>query len=260
MKLLIVTHCYAFELPQYGVFMRSQLKSLLEFPPQKCDWKLHVICWEFDTEITKWLQKASEKMPDKIYVTAYMGKGPVFRRAVGRNLAAKINTHDLVWFTDVDHIFHEGCLDALADVWEGFGDKKPPMIFPKTIKVQKSFEEADKFWIDALKKPRNQFHFPPLDHFEDKHYNRAIGGVQICSGPLVRQIGYLDGDPLCQSTDGRVPFPDFRDDVKFRSEIGRYGDIVPIELPGLYRLRHTKTTYQGQVHMKEIAHDHNESL
>ena len=86
--------------------------------------------------------------------------------------------------------------------------------------------------------------------FTVKHYNRAIGGIQIVPRWYLTQYGYLRDMEKYQtpSPDKNKPFPCFRDDVVFRSQCAENGRILPIQLPNLYRLRHSKTTYQGQQH------------
>ena len=51
-----------------------------------------------------------------------LAKEKLFRRSIGRNLAAKSTEADWIWFTDADIIFHENCLDTLAELLQGRDD------------------------------------------------------------------------------------------------------------------------------------------
>ena len=55
-------------------------------------------------------------------------KEQLFRRSIGRNKAAKNTKADWIWFTDCDIIFHENCLDTLADELQGSDEV---LVFPR---------------------------------------------------------------------------------------------------------------------------------
>ncbi len=40
------------------------------------------------------------------------------------------------------------------------------------------------------------------------------------------------------------PFKDFRDDLAYRRECSEQGPIIGVDIPEVYRIRHSKTTYQ----------------
>ena len=84
---------------------------------------------------------------------------------------------------------------------------------------------------------------PDLDDFIVKQYRRAIGGVQIVRGDYCREFGYLDGYRKWMMG-SKEPFSDFRDDVKFRKDILNKGSGKGIDIPELYRIRHTEITYR----------------
>jgi hypothetical protein len=63
-------------------------------------------------------------------------------------------------------------------------------------------------------------------------FNRAIGGVQIARGDIVRRIGYVP--ERANRTSER--WVNSVEDVTFRKLIGTKGAAV--DLPGVYRIRH----------------------
>jgi hypothetical protein len=165
-------------------------------------------------------------------------RGELGRRCIGRNMAALQTDADLVWFADVDQVYHRGCLDRLAAMdWPG----EASMIFPQWIEIHKDHATGDRY-AEAVVEPRLVDIDP--DDFIPKKYHRAIGGVQIVGGDFARDHGYLDDDPKWQKprTDGK-PFAGFRDDIEYRKFCQQLGVIVPVDLPGMYRLRHSVTTH-----------------
>jgi len=163
------------------------------------------------------------------------------RRCIGRNLAALSTDADLVWFTDCDHVFGDGCLDALVGMpWPSHFGTPASMVFPQTIQIHRDHATGDQA-ADKVKKA-NLHDIDPAE-FVVKHYSVAIGGVQIVTGDFARKHGYLDGNLKWQRP-AEKPFGDFRDDIAYRKHCQRFGPIVPIELPGLYRIRHSTTSYQ----------------
>ena len=164
------------------------------------------------------------------------------RRSIGRNLAAKWSKADIVWFTDVDHCFCNGIFSNLENLeWP----EDTTMVYPKIIMIHKNHEIGDAL----LRTIKERIHYPlpvPLlnvHNFIEKQYNRAIGGVQIVRGEFAYEHGYLDGEEKWQRP-VKKPFGDFRDDIAYRNFCTKYGSIMSVDLPGVYRIRHTETTYQ----------------
>lgn len=238
MKIDLCVHCYSEDLAQYAAFLKAQLHSLSKsrLLPNRI-WVFHT---ETDLRTKDVLNLAFQGTPiqDRLRGIAF-SRGQLFRRSIGRNLAALATTADLIWFTDCDHTFQPVCLEYLAKIWKSFKtDPKPVMVFPEDIQIQISHEKGDEFWKNG------STDINPLD-FLTKKYSRAIGGVQIVNGDFARKYGYLaDNKKMQTPTDGLKPFPSFSDDVKFRKFCESQGKIEKIQLPGLFRLRHTETTYQ----------------
>lgn len=239
----IVTHCYAAELPQFAGFLKWQISSLVRHPCIQ-PVRLTVCRAKLDKAVSEVMAWGAGVMRDagvRLSVLE-LDPGSLFRRSIGRNLAALDTKESICWFTDVDHYFGEGCLDRLWEIWHAI-EPTPAMVWPKEIQIHKNHAIGDESWWEAM-----QCHdlAPEINpsQFSSKRYHRAIGGVQIVSGDFCRKLGYLNDHPKWQRPrgDGR-PFRDFQDDVIFRRQAALVGDLVPIELPGLYRLRHTQTTY-----------------
>ena len=225
-SILIVTHCWAEQLPHYAAFLRYQLESLAHCPssPEVA------VCFSVRDKLTcDVMQEFASRLTIHSYALASDELG---RRSIGRNLAAHDCQTSLVWFTDVDYLFGRGCLTTLAslqwsDQWS--------MVYPRSILINRTHAIGDRYAMRRCK-------IDP-DDFETKVYSRAIGGVQIVQGDIARRYGYLDGKNRWQQPVEK-PFGDFKDDLAFRGRMAELGEIEPILLPNLYRLRHSTTTYQ----------------
>jgi len=241
----IVSHCYAAELPQYAAMLVYQASSLVFYKPKVCKVRLVVCMWDdreidknlYDTTTGKVVEQAKNWMPCKVI---RMARGKIGRRCIGRNRASLLTQADFVWFADVDQVFRDGILDRLVQMpWP----KEASMVYPREIKIHRDWTTGDERALDIdLDNPLLTDIDP--SEFVSKIYRKAIGGVQIVRGDFARRYGYLSGETKwTRPTD--KPFSDFRDDTAYRRRCSELGPIVPVDLPGLYRLRHTKTTYQA---------------
>jgi hypothetical protein len=246
----IVSHCYAMELPQYAALLNYQLSSLRLYPPRLCDALVDVCCLGLGSYCTdtavrgvlefhrrSWEEDARVAVGYTCYDLADLG-----RRAIGRNNAARASEGDIVWFSDVDQVFGEGCLDRLATMeWP----KGATMVFPRQVMIHKDHATGDKAAEIAMRNLGHSLDITSPDDFVPKDYARAIGGVQIVRGDFARQYGYL-GLPGYEKwlRPNEKPFGSFRDDIAYRKFCLKHGTIEPVDLPGLYRMRHSKTTYR----------------
>lgn len=245
MSIHIVTHCYAGKLPQYAQFLRLHLSSLTLYRPQ-VETKITVCATPGDKDTVEVLAWFGGVYRMNLYVQ-WMQPEELFVRCIGRNKVALANESDLVWFADVDQVFHQGCLDTLWETWQGFAEPKPIMIWPRHIMIQEDHNLGDELvaWLTA--NPERLVAINP-SQFVPHRYSRAIGGVQIVDGKIATGYGYLDGHKFQQPKE--KPFASFRDDVIYRAhfcrelaeKLGRK-HTQSIELPGLYRCRHTEKTY-----------------
>lgn len=242
MKIEIVSHCYAAELPHYASALCYQLSSLLLNRPAHCEVSATVCCCHSDArteEVLLWfMQNTNLKMKTIVLSTP----GELGRRSIGRNMAAKGSDANVVWFADCDMAFGAGCLDLLELTAKTtlLQPSSPTMIFPEWIWIHQDHATGDRE-TQKIDKPR----LVDLDQslFVPKRYNRAIGGVQIVSGDFAREHGYLDGDASWQAPAAK-PFGDFRDDVAYRKFCDSKGGVKSVLIPGVYRIRHSTTTYQ----------------
>ena len=233
----IVTHAYAEEMPHFASALVHQLSSILLHPSKCCKVAVSLCSTLNDRRIdlvSRYFLTQQKELDLGIYD---MSADELGRRSIGRNRVAKDTDADIVWFADVDQVFRDGIFDRLAEMeWPADAS----MIYPRMIKIHKDHATGDKL-LCGMKEPK-LVDIDPED-FIDKRYRKAIGGVQIVQGDFARQHGYLNGDEKWQrSTD--KPFGDFRDDVAYRSFCLQHGPIVGVDLPGMFRLRHTATTYK----------------
>lgn len=236
MSIEIVSHCYAVDLPQFAYFLDAQLWSLETYAPPGT--KISICCWLDDELTCETIVKHQHQ--DRLDITMlFLSRKDLFNRAIGRNFAALRTKADIIWFTDVDHVFGGGCLTCLEKQMER---SQAVLHYPSEIKINKTHQVGDKYWNQI--KDEGRFYLD-TDDFITKLYNKAIGGVQIVPGDFARKYGYLNDNPRAlKKTDGVKPFPSFRDDVKFRKFCEAQGETKKLQLPNLYRLRHTQTSYQ----------------
>ena len=232
----IVTHCYAAELPHYAAGLCYQLSSLVNHPPATCLVVPTVVWCKGDEATAKVIGHFAGS--HRLRHIRCDDAARVGRRAIGRNMAALSTWADLVWFADCDQCFGPGLLDRLAGLeWpEGAS-----MIYPREIMIHRDWVTGDAALAKLAGGPRLE-DFDPAE-FVPKRYGRAIGGVQIVRGDFAREHGYLRGDPAHQRPADR-PFASFADDVAYRRHCEQFGPIVAVDLPGLFRIRHSRTTHQ----------------
>lgn len=238
----IISHCYAAELPQYAAMLIYQASSLVLYKPSKCDVRLVVCIWddrdtkEFDPYTRKAIAWVRQLIPCRIL---RMKRREIGRRCIGRNRASLYTWADYVWFADVDQVFRDGILDRLVSMpWPDGAS----MIYPREIMIHRDWTTGDERTASVNLDDPCLVEIDPAE-FVPKPYRKAIGGVQIVRGDFTREHGYLNMVPKWHNST-ETPFRDFRDDIAYRRFCSKHGPIIGIDLPGLYRLRHTQTTYQ----------------
>jgi len=239
MLIEIISHCWAAGNPHFAGALRYQISSLVLHKPKTCDVRLTACLDTFDTKALVAANWGRYHLG--IDIRPLMLSRPMMtRRCIGRNIAALESKADLIWFSDVDQVYYKGLLDRLADLpW----DDDWQMIFPREIQIHRDHRLGDSRLLSAATST-DLIDIDPIE-FVPHHYNRAIGGVQIVRGDFAREHGYLDGHPKWGQprADGLV-LGDFIDDRQYRGFVARHGRIVGVDLSGLYRLRHTRTSYQ----------------
>jgi len=230
----IVSHCYAGIHSQYAAALCYQLSSFCFCKPSSCN-VLATVCYlESDRATVDVLDFFSKRLD--LNPICLPDVGSLGRRSIGRNKAALQSKADIVWFADVDQVYW-GCLDLLADYsWPD----DVTMIYPQAIHVHRDHAIGDEA-LKLVKKP--QLIKPNLLEFGERGYRKAIGGVQIVKGDFARTHGYLNEHKKWQRPVD-IPFGNFRDDIAYRQFVKLRGKIIGVDLPGMLRLRHTRTTYQ----------------
>lgn len=232
----LVTHCYATELPHYASALKYQLSSLIINKPKHCKVLITICCEPNDEKTLEIIPFFQEVL--SIWTLIMENENQLGRRSIGRNIAAKVTKADIVWFTDVDYLFSGDCLEKLSTIeWPDDAS----MIFPPDAMICKDHAMGDRL----LNYAANRVCVLDVDPncFIPNHYRRAIGGIQIVQGDFAREHGYLDGIEKWQTPVAK-PFGDFHDDIAYRKYCKQFGKIVPVDLPGIKRLRHSTTTYQ----------------
>lgn len=234
MKLELVSHCWR---SRYSRLLIYQLSSLLRFPPQSTDVTMTVFFTPEDAataEVVGFF--TGQSAPANLKIRAWpLPKQQLLRRLIGRNLAALSTTADWVWFTDCDYCFGEGTFDTLA---KSVQTAEGPLVMPRHIWVNATHAEGDRLIEAVAGIPEVR----PLDTaaFVATSYGKAIGGIQIANGDVVRKLGYCRDSPR-----HRRPADTWKrevEDVHFRTSLGTSG--VPVECPHVFRIRHTPRTEQ----------------
>jgi hypothetical protein len=225
LSLEIVSHCW-----RYAHLLAYQLSSLVLYPPTRLAVTMTVFHAPEDERTVGLLRDfGARRVPNVSWNWRALDRGRLFRRGIGRNLAARATTSDWVWFTDCDLLFHAGCLDALADALQG---RRDALVFPREEAVSALLAEDD----PVLERGR---HGPmPVDidpaRFERQVRDRATGPLQVAHGDVARACGYCEQLRVYQT-----PSPVWTkctEDRAFRWLLRSQG--VPLDVPGVYRIRH----------------------
>lgn len=237
MSIHIISHCYAAELPQFAVFLRYQLSSLVLFPPE-VNYLIEVRYCPDDQRTAEVVNFFAIELGSHIGLSPMQPPERLFRRAIGRNEAALASHAELIWHADCDYCFGPGCLDGLWKSWNELNEFAP-MLFPRQIMTMKTHADGDRLieLKSELVVGLNGVEFIP------QRVKKAFGGLQIVPSSFARTYGYLDGHRKYQRPLNR-PFANFHDDVAYRKFCLQHGPILPIDVPSIFRLRHTETTYQ----------------
>jgi hypothetical protein len=233
LKLEIVSHCW-----NYAHLLTYQLSSLVLYPPTRVSIRMTVFHSPEDRQTCEVLEHfAQVNVPGVTWNWRPLEKPRLFRRAIGRNLAALATEADWIWFTDCDQVFHRGCLDALA---VALTDHKANLVFPRVVGCTTMLHSDDPIFRAVAGPPA--IVDIDLSRFEPVHHSKAVGALQIVRGDVARAIGYCDGIRLY-----REPLAHWQktyEDRTFRWLIGSDGE--PVDIGGLYRISHVhKGRYRG---------------
>lgn len=229
----IVSHCW-----NYAHMLVYQLSSLVLFPPQNIDVTMTVYYGEEDGPTVALLDYfSSQNVPGVRWNWQQLPRQALFRRAIGRNMAAKASTADWVWFTDCDVLFRDGCLDGLAAALQG---RRDALVFPSS-EYCTGLLPPEAPLLSPVMAPEQVLDVDPslFSHFPR---DRATGPLQITHGDVARAVGYCESLPYYQQPS--ATWCKAYEDRAFRWLLRTQGE--PIAVPGVYRIRHVaKGRYTG---------------
>jgi hypothetical protein len=232
LELEIVSHCW-----RYARFLRFQLASLVRFRPARTAVTVTIFHAAEDDETCRLLETyGSKRVPGITWNWRALPEEQLFRRAIGRNLAALATRADWVWFTDCDVMFRDECLDVLGDRLQG---RRDALVYPRQENVTPLLDSSD-----PMLAPTTDEQVPEVDvsRFMISERGRATGPLQIVHGDVARACGYCEALPHYQKP--ILKFAKCHEDRVFRWLLRTNG--VAIDVPGVYRIRHAeKGRYSG---------------
>lgn len=227
LHLELVSHCW-----RYSHFLNYQLSSLVRNPTDKLDITMTVFYAEEDAAVREVLDYfGAMDLPGITWNWQALPKESLFRRSIGRNLAAKNTRADWIWFTDCDILFHEGCLAALADALQGRDDS---LVFPVIGLGTSLLPDDDPILEKGRQGP--QLLEIPIEEFRPYggERDKAKGPHQITHGDIARACGYCETISLYQTPADR--WRKTYEDRAFRWLIGTHG--TPLDIPNVCQIRH----------------------
>lgn len=233
LQLEIVSHCW-----KYAHMLVYQLSSLVLFQPQSCTVTMTVFYGEEDSATVALLAYFKElKVPNVVWNWQCLPRQALFRRAIGRNLAARNSQADWVWFTDCDLLFRAGCLDGLAAALQG---RQDVLVYPAQeyctglLPYDAAILQPDMSTPAVLDVDESLFSRFPR--------SRATGPLQITHGDVARAVGYCESLPYYQRPS--ETWCKAYEDRAFRWLLRSQG--VPLDVLGVFRIRHVaKGRYTG---------------
>jgi hypothetical protein len=167
-----------------------------------------------------------------------MSKSKLFRRGIGRNMAALSTAADWIWFTDCDIIFHENCLDSLADELQG---EQGLLFFPEEEKITSMLADDDPMLCKDAEPHRIDIETDNFSLYKrSKSREKARGPFQIVHADVARAIGYCEKLAMFQTESKR--WRKTYEDCAFRWLLGTCGE--PKKIDGVFHIHHiTKGRY-----------------
>ena len=225
LQLEIVSHSW-----RYHPLLAYQLSSLVNYPPSRVSVTMTVFYSPEDEGTAGTLDFFGRiAVPGVAWNWMPIEKERLFRRAIGRNLAARKTAADWIWFTDCDVVFHRGSLDALADALQGRRDR---LVFPRTENCTSLLPPDDPLLTAAAEHPK----VVDIDtaRFTPREMEVAKGPMQIVHGDVARAVGYCEVIGVYQQPADR--WRKAWEDRAFRWLLRTGG--TAIDVPGIYRIRH----------------------
>ena len=230
----VVSHCWG-----YANMLTYQLSSFVNYPPTKLQLIVTVFYSQQDLKTVNTLAFFSNIDVENVTWNFHsLPNEKLFRRAIGRNMAARSSSAHWIWFTDCDIIFHRNCLDSLADCLQGETDS---LFYPQEEKISKMLHDNDPMLDNnappqVIDIPAEQFSF----YKRDKTRNKARGPFQIVHADVARAIGYCDRLFMFQTQASH--WQKCYEDTAFRWLLGTDGN--PKKIDNVFHIQHvTKGRY-----------------
>lgn len=224
-RLEIVSHCW-----RYEHLLNYQLSSLVLYPPRDTPIRMTVFFSEEDENTREVLDFfGAQQVRNVAWNWQSLSTPRLFRRSIGRNLAARSTKADWVWFADCDITCRAGALDELSEELSGCS---AILAFPREHQVTELLEPDDPLLAISDQAPK--ILDVDRNRFRPEIRDRAVGGLQIVPGDVARTAGYCAGIGVYQR-----PAPKFGntwEDRTYRWLLGTQG--VGLESSGFYRIRH----------------------
>lgn len=225
LTLEIVSHCW-----KYQTLLAYQLGSLVKHPPSRLTVTMTVFYSPEDAGTCRLLETIGEVAVEGVtWNWVALEKERLFRRAIGRNMAARASSADWIWFTDCDVLFHEGALDSLAECLQGRRDR---LVFPRVEWVTPLLDKGDPmFNVSTRDQPVLEV---DTSRFRPRPLDVAKGPMQITHGDVSRAVGYCEQLSVYQR-----PANHWRkawEDRAYRWLLRTEG--TPLEVSSVYRIRH----------------------
>ena len=225
-NLEVVSHCWG-----YSNMLTYQLSSFVNYPPTKCAVTVTVFYAKEDTKSQAVIDFFNQKVVENItWNFQALPKGKLFRRAIGRNMAARTSKAQWLWFTDCDIIFHENCLDSLAEKLQG---KQEVLYYPQQERTTEMLAQDDPM---LRKDSEPQLVNIDTEGFSLHSRDKAKGAFQIVHGDVARAIGYCERLKMFQTEDDR--WRKTYEDTAFKWLISSEG--IPINIDGVFQIRHVQ--------------------
>jgi hypothetical protein len=225
-KLEIVSHCWG-----YSNMLTYQLSSFVNFPPTKCALTVTVFYAKEDAKSQAVVDFFSAKKVENVtWNFQALSKGKLFRRGIGRNMVARATNADWLWFTDCDIIFHENCLDSLAEKLQG---KQESLYYPQQERTTEMLAQDDPM---LRQDSEPQIVDINADGFSLHSRDKAKGAFQIVHGDVARAIGYCEKLKMFQTEDDR--WRKTYEDTAFKWLISSEG--IPLDIDGVFQIRHVQ--------------------
>ncbi len=226
----IVSHCW-----QYSRLLAYQLSSLILYPVADARITMTIFHASEDHDTCRLLSFIGEHAPANVtWQFRLLPKEQLFRRAIGRNLAALETQADWVWFTDCDLTFQAGCLDALNTVLQG---SRESLVYPAVeakSDVYTGNDAVEGNTVSALALDEPALLELPATAWRAWPVTRATGPLQITHGDVARRVGYCNAVSYYQQPCSH--WQKATEDRVFRWLLGTQG--TPIDIPGACRVQH----------------------